>query len=95
MQYCIRGYFHSGFIFMNFANQSVDENITKITKLSHHEFLHLVQNRENIYAKYYMYIGVYSRYSTLHMKSGHESKSEENIKIINFCVQNEWRVTIL
>ena len=32
-----------------------NENITKITKLSHREFPHFAQNRENIYAKYMAY----------------------------------------
>ena len=64
-RYCIRGYFCGGFIFANSASQSSqkcplqymaiysNENITKIMKLSHRKFPHLVQNREiyGIYSK--------------------------------------------
>ena len=59
--YCICGYFSGGFIFANFASQTLrkfplqfmsiysnDENIRKITKLTPRKFLHLVQNQENI-----------------------------------------------
>ena len=63
-QYCqkvtVRGNFCGGFIFTNFASQSSqkfppqymaiysNEIIAKISKLSHCEFPHLVQNRKNI-----------------------------------------------
>ena len=55
--YC-KCYFRGGFIFMNFASQSLhknfnfdmaiysNENIKNIGKLSYREFPHLVQNRE-------------------------------------------------
>ena len=33
-----------------------NENITKITKLSHHEYPHLVQNGKSIYMKYMVII---------------------------------------
>ena len=58
--YCIRGYLRSDFTSTNFASHSSqkfpleytaiysNEKITKIAKLSHREFPHLVQNRENI-----------------------------------------------
>ena len=65
-EYCIRGYFRGGFIFANFVSQSQkfplqympiysNENITKITKLSHRKFSHLVQNRENIWCLQYLF----------------------------------------
>ena len=57
----LHSYFRSGFILVNFVSQSsrkfplkymasyiINKNITNITKLSHHEFPHLVQNCENI-----------------------------------------------
>ena len=56
--YWMRGYFHGGFIFANFASQSSqklqymaiysNENITKIVKLSHREFSHPIQSHKNI-----------------------------------------------
>ena len=65
ISYCICGYFRGGFIFANFASQSSrkfplqymaiysNENIPQTAKLSHHEFPHLVQNRENICTRQY------------------------------------------
>ena len=70
LHYCIRGYFRSGFIFANFASQSSrkiplqymaiysNKNITKITKLSHHKFPHLVQIAKISVCEIY---GIYSR----------------------------------
>ena len=67
---CIRGYFHGGFIFENFASQTSrkfplqfmsihrNENIRKVAKLTLREFPHLAQNRENISVREYH--GVYS-----------------------------------
>ena len=60
--YFMHGYFHGGFIFVNFASQTSpqfslqftcmsiysNENIRKFLKLSPREFPHLVQNRKNI-----------------------------------------------
>ena len=56
IMYCIRGNFRSGYIFTNFASQSSQEFPLQyvaiyhenITKISPHEFPHLVQIRENI-----------------------------------------------
>ena len=63
--YCISCYFREGFIFANFASQTLakistsihvyNDNIRKIVKLTTRELPHLVQKRENNYSKIMAY----------------------------------------